>query len=61
MSKRSVDLSIQRIGRVITIWDILFLKLIESFDGMVIRKKFLLESSHRIKKHTDVVVEVLEV
>ena len=36
---------IPRIGIVITIWDEFF-KLIVSFDGMIIRKKVLLESTH---------------
>ena len=31
------------------------------FDGLVIRKKVLLKSSHRIETHINVVVEVLEV
>ena len=32
-----------------------------SFDGLAIRKKVFLQSSHRIEKHIDVVLEVLEV
>ena len=46
---------------MITIWDELFCKLRAYFDGLVTRKKFLLDSSHRIDTHIDVVVEVLEV
>ena len=52
---------IKIIGRLIIIWGELFFKLIVSFDGLVIRKKVLSESSHLIEKHLDVVVEVLEV
>ena len=54
-------MNIQIIGRVIIIWDEVFLKLIVSVDGMVIRKKVLLGSIHHIETHLDVVVEVLEV
>ena len=61
MSKGVLDLSITRIGRVITIWDKVFFKLRVSFDGLVSSKKVLLESSHRIETHLDVVAEVLEV
>ena len=57
----SVYLNISRIGRVITIWDEVFFKIKVFFDGLVIRNKVLSESSHRIKRHIDVVVEVLEV
>ena len=32
-----------------------------SFDGLVTRKEFLSDSSHRIEAHLDVVVEVLEI
>ena len=46
---------------MITIWDEVFFKLRVSFDGLVIRKKVLSESSHRIETNLDVVVEVLEV
>ena len=61
MYKGSVYLNIPKIGRVITIWDEVFFKLRGYFDGLVIRKKVLSESIHRIKKHLYVVVEVLEV
>ena len=61
MSKGSVYLKIPIIVRVITIWDEVFCKLRVYFDGLVTRKKFLLDSSHRIDTHIDVVVEVLEV
>ena len=56
-----VGMCISIIGRVITIWDKLFLKLRVYFGGLVRRKKVLLESSNRIETHIDVVVEVLEV
>ena len=46
---------------MITIWDELLSKLRVSFDGLVKRKEFFLESSHRIEAHIDVVVEVLEI
>ena len=45
--------------RVIAIWDNVLFKLRVSFDGLVIRKKVLSESSHRIQRHLDVVKEVL--
>ena len=61
MSKISVGLMIQRIGRVITIWDEVFFKLIVSFDGLVIRKRVFSESCHRIETHIGVVLEILEV
>ena len=61
MSKGGVGLCIPRIGRVTTIRDEVFFKLRVSFYGMVIRKKFLSESSHCIDTHCDVVLEVLEV
>ena len=56
-----LGLYISRIGRVITIWDKLFLKIGVYFGGLVRRKKVLLESSHHIDTHIDVIVEVLEV
>ena len=46
---------------MITIWDEVLFKIRVSFDGLVNRKKVLLESSHRIETHLDVVVEVIEV
>ena len=61
MSKGSVYLNIPIIGRVITIWDKVFCKLIVYFDGMVRKEKVLLESSHRIDTHIDVVIQFLEV
>ena len=41
------------------IWGELFFKIRVSFDGMVISKKVLSESSHSIETHLDVAVEVL--
>ena len=32
-----------------------------SFDVLVARRKIVLESSHRMNKHVDMIVEVLEV
>ena len=61
MSKESVYLNIPIIGRVITIWEILFCKIRVSIDGLVTKNKFLLESIHRIDTHIDVVVEVIKV
>ena len=54
-------MSITRIGRVITIWEKIFLKIRVYFDGPVSRKKVFLYYSHLIEKHLDVLVEVLEV
>ena len=48
-------------GRLITIWDEIFCKLIVSVDRRVTRKNFLSDSSHRIETHLDVVVEVIKV
>ena len=59
--KGIVGICITRIGRVRTIWDKFFFKLRVYFGGLVIRKKVLSESSHRIETHIGVVVEVLEV
>ena len=61
MSKGSVYLDIPGLGRVIAIWDKVLFKLIFSFDGMVIRKELLSESSYRIERHLDVVIEILEI
>ena len=46
---------------MIAIWDKVFFKLKVSFDGLVISKEVLSESSHRIERHLDVVKEVLEI
>ena len=54
-----VYLDIPGIVRVIPIWDEVFWKLRVYFDGLGTRKEVLLESSHRIDKYIDVVVEVL--
>ena len=61
MSKGSVYLDIPGVGTVIAIWDKVLFKLRVSFDGMVIRKEVLSESSHRIETHLDVVKEVVEI
>ena len=46
---------------MIAIWDKVFFKLRFSFDGIVIRKEVVSESSHRIERHLDVVKEVLDI
>ena len=61
MSNGGVYLEIPGVGGVIAIWDKVFFKLRVSVDGQVIRKKVYLESSHRIERHLDVVIEVLEI
>ena len=61
MPKGILYLNIPIIGRVITIWDELFYKIIVSFYGLITRKKVFSDSSHFIGTHIDVVVEVLEV
>ena len=61
MSKGIVYLNISRLGRVIEIWEEVFCKLRVTFDVLVNRNKFFLESSDGIKAHLDVVVEVLKV
>ena len=61
MSKGSVYLDITGIGRVITIWDEVLCKLRVYFDVLVTKKEVLLDSSHRIETHIDVVVEVLDI
>ena len=43
------------------IWDKLFFYLGVSFDGLLIIKKVLYESSHHIETNLGVVVEVLKV
>ena len=49
------------VGDVIAIWDKALFKLTVYFDGQVIRKKVYLESSNRIERHLDVVIEFLEI
>ena len=61
MSKGSVYLDIPGIGRVIAIWDEVFVKTRVSFDGLVTRKDVFSESSHHIEAHIGVVIEVLEI
>ena len=46
---------------MITIWDKVFFKLRVSFAVLVIRKEFFSESSHRIERHIDVVIEIIEI
>ena len=58
VSKLVVGLIIPIIGSLITIWDKILFKLRVYFDGMVIRKKVFLESSHHIDTHLDLVVKV---
>ena len=54
-------MDIPGIGRVIAIWDEVFFKLKVSFDGLVISKEVLSESSHWIDTTIDVVKEVIEI
>ena len=61
MSKGGVYLEIPGVGGVIAIWYKSLFKLRALVDGKVIRKKVYLESSHRIERHLDVVIEVLEI
>ena len=60
MSKGVVYLDIPGVGGVIAILDTALFKLRVYFDGQVIRKKIYLESSHRIERHLDVVIELLD-
>ena len=46
---------------MIAIWDRVFVKLRVYFDVLVTSKEVLLESSHRIEAHLDIVIEVLEI
>ena len=46
---------------MIAIWDNVFFKIRVLVHGQVIRKEFFSESSHRIERHLDVVIEVLEI
>ena len=61
MSKGSVYLDIPVVGSVITICYKVFFKLRVSFDGLVISKEVLSESSHLIEIHIDVDQEVLDI
>ena len=49
------------IGRVIKIWDNVFFKIIVLLDGKEIRNELFSESSHRIERHLDVVIETLDI
>ena len=55
MSKGSVYLEIPGVGSVIKILDKVFFKLRVSFDGLVIRKEVLSESSYLSERHLDMV------
>ena len=61
MYNGSVYLNIPRTGRVITIWYKVLCKIRGSVDVLITSNRVFSESSHRIGKHIDVVVEVLEV
>ena len=61
MSKGSVYLEIPGVGGVIAIWYKAFFKLRVYFDGLEIRKEVYFDSSHRINRHIDVVIEILEI
>ena len=54
-------MEIPGVGDVIAIWYKALFKLRFIFDGQVISKKVYLESSHRIERHLDVIIEVLEI
>ena len=61
MSKGSLYLNIPGIGRVIAIWDELFLKMRASFDGLVIRREVFSKCIHHIETHLNVVKNILEI
>ena len=61
MSKGGVYLAIPGTVRVLMIWDKAFFKLRVLCDGQVISNKVYLESSYRIERHLDVVIEVFEI
>ena len=61
MSKEGVYLEIPGVGDVIAIWDKALFKIRFSVDGQVISKRVYFESIHRIERHLDVVIEVLEI
>ena len=61
IAQGSVGLCMTRIGTVRAIWDEVLFKVRVSFDGIVIRKKVLPDSSPRIGTNLDLVVKVLEV
>ena len=54
-------MNITRIERVIMIWYELLFKLGVSFDGLVSKKKLLLEYSNNIETHLYMTVKVLEI
>ena len=54
-------MEIPGVGGVIAIWDKELFKLRVSFDVLVITKEVFYESSHRIERHLDVVIEVLDI
>ena len=59
--KGVVYLEIPGVGAAIGIWDNVFFKIRVLVDGQVSRKDFFSESSHRIERHLDVVIEILEI
>ena len=61
MSKGVIYLAIPGVGDVIGIWDNVCFKISALLDGQVIRKELFSESSHRIERHIDVVIEILEI
>ena len=61
MSNGVVYLAIPGVGAVIGIWYNVYFKISVLIDGQVIRKEFFSESSHRIERHLDVVIEILEI
>ena len=61
MSKGVVYLEIPGVGAVILIWYNVCFKISVLIDGQVIRKELFSEYSHRIERHIDVVIEILEI
>ena len=61
MSKGVVYLAITGVGAVIGIRENVFFKISFLLDGQVIKKELLSKSSHRIERHLDVVIEILEI
>ena len=61
VTEGSMCIFISRVGRVITIWHEVFVKIRVSFDELVYRKYVLSKSSHCIETHLYVAVKILEV
>ena len=61
MSKGVVYLAIPGVGAVIGIWDNVCFKISVLLYVQVIRKELFSESSHRIERHLDVVIEIIDI